>query len=145
MVALNSAAHTHIQAYFFYNSAYPMSTLPAVVHFLHRDCFIPFLDAYYKAIYAGYFTNWPGHTSKLVCKLLPASIEMSKGHLNVTCQHVRSTRYQPTRTPLPQPIHQSMITAGILQSDNPSQENLICMWTFAVSCQIFSDQTGRFP
>ena len=38
-----------------------------------------------------------------------------------------------------------MMTAGILQAENPSQENLVCMQPINVSGQIFTDQTGRFP
>ena len=38
-----------------------------------------------------------------------------------------------------------MMTAGILQSENPARENLVCTRPVDVSGQIFSDQTGRFP
>ena len=38
-----------------------------------------------------------------------------------------------------------MMTAGILQVENPAQENLVCMQTVDVSGQIFTDQTDRFP
>ena len=38
-----------------------------------------------------------------------------------------------------------MMTAGILQAENPARENLVCMWPFGVSGQVFTDQTGRFP
>ena len=122
-----------------------MSTLPTLVQFLHRACFIPVVDTWCKSINAGYFTTCPGLTSKLVRKHLPASIETAKGQLRLTHQHVRSTRDQPARTPPPQLIHQPMMTAGILQWENPARENLVCMRPVDVSGQIFSDQTGRFP
>ena len=38
-----------------------------------------------------------------------------------------------------------MMTAGILHTENPAQENLVYMRPVEVSGQIFSDQTGRFP
>ena len=66
---------TAAQAYVFANSAYHMSTLPALVQFLHRACFSPVVDTWCKAIDAGYFTIWPGLTSKLVRKYLPAYID----------------------------------------------------------------------
>ena len=47
-------------------------------------------------------------------------------------------------TPPPQPIHQPMMTAGIVHTENPSRENLVCMRPVEVSGQIFSDQTGQF-
>ena len=122
-----------------------MSTLPALVQFLHRACFSPVMDTWCNAIDAGYFTTWPGLTSKLVRKHLPASIDTSKVHLRLACQHIRLTRYQPTRTPPPQPIHQPTMTSGVIQSENSSRENLVCMGPVDVSGQIFSDQTGRFP
>ena len=37
------------------------------------------------------------------------------------------------------------MNAGIFHTENPSQENLVCMRPVEVSGQIFSDQTGRFP
>ena len=76
------------QSYVFANSAYHMSTLPALVQFLHRSCFRPIVDTWCKAIDAGYFTTWTGLTSKVLLKHLPASIEMDKGHLRLTHQHV---------------------------------------------------------
>ena len=53
MEALTSAAHTHPQEYVFDNSAYHMNTLPALVQFLHRACFILVVDTWCKAIDAG--------------------------------------------------------------------------------------------
>ena len=78
-------------------------------------------------------------------KHLPASIETAKGNLRLAHKYVRSTRYQPTRIPPPQPIYQPMMTAGILRLENPALENLVCMWPVDVSGQIFSDKNGRFP
>ena len=37
------------------------------------------------------------------------------------------------------------MTAGIIHTENPAQENLVCMQLVEVSGQIFLDQTGRFP
>ena len=38
-----------------------------------------------------------------------------------------------------------MMRAGIIHTENPARENLVCMWKVKLSGQIFSDQTGRFP
>ena len=78
-----------------------MRTLPALIQFLHRTCFSPVVDTWCKAIGVGYLTIWPGLTSKLFHKHLPAAIETYKSHLRITRQHVRSTRDHPTRTPPP--------------------------------------------
>ena len=37
-----------------------------------------------------------------------------------------------------------MMTAGIIHTENPDQENLVCMRPVKVSGQISSDQTGQF-
>ena len=37
------------------------------------------------------------------------------------------------------------MTAKILYTENPAQENLVCMRPVEVSGHIFSDQTGIFP
>ena len=121
MSALTSAAHTRPQAYVFANRAYHMNTLPALVQFLHRACFSPVVDTWCKAIDAGYFTTWPGLTSKLVRKHPPPSIDTAKGHPRLAGQHIRSTITQPLLKPPPQPIHQPMMTAGILHTDNPAR------------------------
>ena len=117
MAALTSAAHTRPQAYVCTNSVYHMNTLPALVQFLHGACFSLVVDTWCKATDARYFATWPSLTSKLVRKHLPTSVEMSKGHLRLARQHIRSTRNQPTLTPPPHPIHQPMMTAGILHTD----------------------------
>ena len=127
MAALTSASHTHPQVYVFANSAHHMNTLPALLQFLHRACFSPVVDTWYKAIGAGYFATWLGLTSKLLQKHLLASNETAKGHLRLARQHIRSTRNQPTLTPPPQLIHQPMMMSEIFHSENPSQENLVCM------------------
>ena len=121
MSAITSAAHTFPQAYVFANIAYHMNTLPALVQFLHMDLFIPVVDTWCKAIDAGYFTTWPGLTSKLVRKHPSPSIETAKGHPRLARQHIRSTSAQPPLTPPPQPIQQPMTTAGILHTENPDQ------------------------
>ena len=145
MSSLTSASHTDPESYVFTYSAYHTNTLPALVQFLHRACFNLVVDTWCKAIDTGYFTTWPGLTSKLVRKHIPTSVETTKGHLRLSRQHIRSTKNQPTLTPPPQPIHQPMMAAGILHKENPDRENLVCMWPVKVSGQIFSDQTGLLP
>ena len=81
-----------------------MNMLPNLVQFLHRACFSPVVDTWFKAIDAGYFTTCTGLTSKLVRKHLPASIDTAKVHLRLSLQHIRSTINQPTLTP-PPPAH----------------------------------------
>ena len=135
MAALTSAAHAHPQSYVFSNSEYHMNTLPALLQFHHRACLSPVVDTWCKAIDAGYFTTWSGLTSKIVRNHLHASIDTAKDHLSLARQHIRSTRDQPTRTPPPpQPVHQPMMTAGILQMENLAQEKLVCMRPADVSC-----------
>ena len=122
-----------------------MNTLTDLVQFLHRACFTQVVDNWCNTIDAGYFITWPGLTSKLVPKHLPASIKTAKGHLSLARQHIHSTSAQPPLTPPLHPIHQPMMKAEILHMDNPSRENLVCMRPVEVSGQIFSYQTGRFP
>ena len=103
MSALTSADHTTLQAYVFSNSAYHINTLTALVQLLHRACFIPIVYILCKAIDSGYFTTWQGLTFKIMRKHLPNSIEMAKGLLRLSYQHVRSTSAQPPLTPPPIP------------------------------------------
>ena len=107
--------------------------------------FRPVVDTWCNATDTGYFTTWTGLTSSLVHKHLHKSLNTVKVHLRLLRQHVWSTSPQPPLTLPPQPIHQPMMTAGILYTENPAQENLICMRLVEVSGQIFSDQTGTLP
>ena len=122
-----------------------MDTLPALVQFLRRACFSKVVDTWCKAIDADYFITCPDLSSKLGSKNLPTSIETAKDHLRLARQRIRPTSAQLPLTPPPQPIHQPMMTAGILHTENPAQENLVYMRPVEVSVQIFSDQTVQFP
>ena len=93
-----------------------MNKLPALLQFLHMACFSPVVDTWCKAIYTGYFTTWPGLTSRLVLKQLPKSSNTAKDHLRLSRQHVQSTSSQPPLTSPSQPIHQHMMTADILHT-----------------------------
>ena len=102
MYALTSVNHTTLQAYVFTNRTYHMNTLPALVQFLHRACFIPGVDTWCKAIDTGYFTTFTCLTYRLVRKQHRKSNETDKDHLRLSHQHVRSTSSQPSMT-LPPP------------------------------------------
>ena len=111
MSALTSAAHTCPQVYVFVNSAYHMNTLPVLVQLLQQACFRPVVDTWCKAIDAGYFTTWPGLTSRLVHKHLTSSIETAKGHLRLELQHILPTSSQSPLT-LPPPAHTPTFNDG---------------------------------
>ena len=82
-----------------------MNTLPSLVQFLHRSCFIPVEDIWCKSIDTDYSTTCLGLTYKRVCKHLPKYIKMAKAHLRLSHQHVRSKSDQPPLKPSPQTIH----------------------------------------
>ena len=69
-----------------------MRTKIDLVHYLHRCAFSPAVTTWTKAIYSGYFTTWPGLTSKLVRKHITKFMATSKGHLRQYRQNVRSTK-----------------------------------------------------
>ena len=67
----------------------------------HRICFCPVVTTWIKAIDAGFFSTWPGLTSKLIKKHLPPSVNTALGHLRHQYQNTRSTRI--VEAPLPPP------------------------------------------
>ena len=100
-----------------------MNTLPALVQFLQPACFSPVIDTWCKAIGSGFFATFTGLISILMIKHLPKFIKKAKGRLILALQHVRSTRNQPQPRPKPppQPIHQPIIMAGVLHTENPTR------------------------
>ena len=79
-------------------TSYSMRTNSDVVQYLHNCSFVLVVTTWTKAVDAGYFITWPGLTSELVCKHLPKSMDISKGHLQQDHQNVRSTK-PPTDPP----------------------------------------------
>ena len=131
LYALTCLAQTSLHSCSFANIAYHMNTPPALVHFLHWACFSPIVNTWYKATDAGFFTTWPGLTSRLVCKHLPKYTETANGHLRLTRQHVCLTRTPPPPPlpPPPLPIQKPIMTEGTLHTDNFARENLVCTRT----------------
>ena len=82
-----------------------------------------------KEINTGFFSTWPGLTSKLIKKHLPPSVNTALGHLRQQYQNTRSTK--KIEVPLHPPIlHQKTNNAFV---------------AFHPTNKIFSDQTGTFP
>ena len=58
----------------------------------HRICFGPVVTTWIKAINAGFFSTWPGLTSKLITKHVPPSVNTALGHLRQQYQNTRSAK-----------------------------------------------------
>ena len=108
-----------------------MSTKSYLVQYLHRYAFRPVVTTWTKAIYAGYFSTWPGLTSEIVCKHLPKSMATSKGHLRQICQNVCSTKPLTALTNTPDAT--CICTHEVFDQ------------TIKFKGKITTNQTGRFP
>ena len=108
-----------------------MRTKIDLVHYLHRCAFSPAVTTWTKAIYAGYFTTWPGLTSKLVRKHLPKSMAPSKGHLQQDRQNIRYTK--PPATPPTTPDAPRVCTHKLFAQ------------TIQFTGKCSTNQNGRFP
>jgi hypothetical protein len=131
--SLNSAA----------SNVYTMQTKRDLVQYLHRAAFSPVISTWTAAIDAGHFSTWPGLTSQLVRKHLPASIATAKGHRRQDRQNVRSTKPKPA-PPLSDIQH--VMTTPIFPSREPGiRANLVYCEALELTGKISTDQTGRFP
>jgi hypothetical protein len=103
-----------------------------IVQYLHQAAGSPVPSTWIKAIDAGFFTTWPGLTSKLVKKHLPKSLATAKGHLRQERQGLRSTQPKPVTLAIPDP-------------DPDTRTHLVFMQPIEITGKIYSNQTGRFP
>ena len=105
-----------------------------MVQYLHQCAFITVVHTWTKSIDAGYFSTWPGLTSKLVRKHLPKLIATAKGHLKQDQQNIRSTKPSIATAPL------------VLPSQNapPVRSHQVFVDTVKLTGKVSTDQTGRF-
>ena len=108
-----------------------MRNKSGLFQYLHHCDFRPVITTWNKAIDAGYFSTWPGLTSKLVCKHLPNSMATPKGHLRQDHQNVRSTK--PPTDPITTPDEPCVRTHKVFSQ------------TIKFTGKIATDKTGRFP
>ncbi len=101
---------------------------------MHAVCGYPVKSTWLKAIKAGNYIGWPMLTECNVNKYYPETSETSKGHMNQTYKHVRSTKAK--RTPLE--------TCDTLHLHGKKVRDIYT--TMYDICEtMFSDQTGQFP
>ena len=84
--------HTYLQAF----SAYDLTSVEALIRYFHAAAGFPVQDTGIKAIQAGNFRSWPGHTLQNATKYCPMSKETIKGYMVQKRQNVRSTKCEHT-------------------------------------------------
>lgn len=127
------------------NSIIDANTQRDLMQFLHAAAFSPVTSTFTQAIDKGFFTSWPGLTSKAVRTHLPKSMATAQGHLDQTRKNLQSTKptdktsnsehddaFQPTPA-ITDGLRTHYIYAAIVDSEDTT------------TGQIFSDLTGRFP
>ena len=62
----------------------------------HVSLFSPVHSTLERAIKSSHLTSWPGLTTKLIVKKLPAVLATSKGHLRQKKQNLQSTKIKST-------------------------------------------------
>ena len=97
-----------------------------VISYLHAACMSPTPSTWMQAIDKGFFSTWPGVTSKAVKKYLIPSQATTKGHLDQESKNQLSS--QPLQTP-----------------NNLKTHEIMCNVVELPKGKIFTDQTGRFP
>jgi hypothetical protein len=113
-----------------------------MVAFAHATLFSPSLSTLEKALTNGYLTNFPGLTAQALRKFPPASVPMTKGHLDQTRMNQRSTRAVTLIEPdSDDPLHGN----DDFTPTAASTKTFECFCAIAEPTgQIYTDQTGRF-
>ncbi len=73
-----------------------MYTLPSkadVIMYLHVALRFPTKETLLAATRAGFLTSWPGLTVTAINKHLPESVEMQKGHMNISAKAYDPQKY----------------------------------------------------
>jgi hypothetical protein len=103
-----------------------------------------------KAIDAGHFATWPGLTINIFSKHLAKAVATSKGYMHQERQHLRLT--QTSSLPLPHlkeattALGETPAIGGTHGNATPHElTHCVYMKPTAITGQIHSDQTGRFP
>jgi len=114
------------------NIILPYKPLGDAIKFMHAACFSPCVSTWCQAIDAGYFSTWPGLTSKRVRQFIPQNtIPTVKGHLTQEKQHLRSTQIKANNA-----IETNNDAYVTIESARP---------TDLLNNKSYSDLTGRFP
>jgi hypothetical protein len=135
---------THHATYQHYaNSAYEQKTKVRLIDFLHRACFSPPISTWTQAIEKNFFATLPGLTADAVRKYLPKSLATAKGHLKSAPKNLRSTS---ANSPTLAPTDASTVTTTPTSNQEPPvRTHLVYAKVIAITEQLYSDQTGRFP
>ena len=126
---------------FLANAAIAKETVGKRMEFLHACAGYPVLSTWCKAIDAGYYTTWPGLTSKLVRKHFWAPSKPTvKGHLDQQRKNLRSTK--------PKPNHHRVLgdeeTPDMIQpTDNSPRSNFVFTDFQQFNGQVYTNQTGN--
>ena len=114
------------------NVIIPYKPLGDAIKFMHAACFSPCVCTWCQAIDAGYFSTWPGLTSKRMRQFIPHNtIPTVKGHLTQEKQHLRST--QTTANNAIETKYDAYIK---IENARPTE---------SLNNKSYSDLTGRFP
>jgi hypothetical protein len=125
------------------NSAYEQKTKVQLIEVLHRACFKPLISTWTQAIEKNFFATWPGLTADNIRKYLPKSLATAKGHLKSTPKNIRS---MSTKCPaIAQTEASTVMMMAPSKTEPPVQTHLVYAKVIAITGQIYSDQTGRFP
>jgi hypothetical protein len=73
-----------------------LPSMEQAIKWMHAVCGYPVKSTWLKAIKAGNYIGWPMLTEHNVIKYYPETSETSKGHMNQTCENVRSTKAKQT-------------------------------------------------
>ena len=115
------------------NNVHELKKKKDLVTYLHKAAFSPVPITWTKAIDAGYFTIWPGLSSKLVKKHLDKPFATSQGHMKQVYQNIQSTKSTSNNADV-----------EMTMSDN-IRTNTAGTKVVEITGRLYTDQTGRFP
>ena len=110
------------------NNAYEIKSVSSLINYLHCVAISVPISQWYEAVRKGFFTTWPGLSTKRIKRHCTKKINTAKGHMRLVPSNIRSTRLKPLKKRSKN--HQ----VGVFLVDDNNMKNLIAM-----------DFAGRYP
>ena len=120
------------------NAAVASATPAELVAFAHATLFSPALSTLDQALQKNFLPNFPGLSRELLCKYLPHSVPMIKGHMDQSRKNQRTTKPKPTVQTVPA---DDMFPTS---PPNGTRTHACFAAVMAPTGQVYTDQTGKF-
>ena len=110
------------------NNAYEIKLVASLINYLHHVAISAPISQWYEAVGKGFFTTWPGLTTKRIKNHYKKKITTAQGHIRLVPSNVRLTGLKPLKK------QSKNHKIGVFLVEEDDMKSLIAM-----------DFAGRYP